>query len=58
VLLAAHTDRYLGSADLSYLLNKNVTLALHYLHNDYSSAKIVADNRSVNRVILEAVATF
>ncbi len=58
LLLDAYTDKYFVDSNISWLAGKYLTLDLAYKYIDYSSAKIVNDNKRINRLILEAKITF
>lgn len=57
-LLGGTTDKYYVDCGLSYSFGKELTAGLTYKYIDYSSARIVADNKQVNRVILEVKKVF
>lgn len=48
-----HTRRYQVDSGLSYLLAKQLSFSLSYIYVDYSSSGIVADNKRVNRAMIE-----
>ncbi|MBC7961372.1 MAG: TIGR03016 family PEP-CTERM system-associated outer membrane protein, partial [Steroidobacteraceae bacterium] len=52
------TDKYFVDCGLNYNFGKELTAGLTYKYIDYSSARIVADNKQVNRVMLEVKKTF
>lgn len=54
----SYTRRFQVDFGLSYLLGKQLTASLFYLYADYFSPKIAADNRFVNRAIIEIKKTF
>jgi uncharacterized protein (PEP-CTERM system associated) len=58
VLLDAITRKYALESNLSYSIANETTLGLTYHYIDYSSAKIVADNKKVNRVVVELKKVF
>lgn len=58
LLLDGTTDKYFVDCGLNYSFGKELTLGLSYKYFDYSSARIVADNKQVNRVILEVKKIF
>ena len=57
-LLGSYTRRFVLDSGLSYLLAKQLTLTFSYIYADYSSPEIAADNRHVNRVVVEIKKTF
>ncbi|MEI6206632.1 MAG: TIGR03016 family PEP-CTERM system-associated outer membrane protein [Desulfuromonadales bacterium] len=58
LLLNGTTDKYYVDCGLSYSFGKEWTAGLTYKYIDYSSATIAADNKQVNRVILEVKKVF
>lgn len=58
LLLNGTTDKYFVDCGLIYSFGKELTAGLSYKYIDYSSAKIAADNKQVNRVILEVKKVF
>lgn len=52
------TVRFQVDSGLSYLLARLLTASFSYVYVDYSSPDIVADNRHVNRVMVELKKTF
>jgi len=52
-LFRSHTRRFLVDSGLSYLLAKQLTVSLNYIYTDYYSPGIAADNRHVNRGMIE-----
>lgn len=57
-LLGSYTRRFLASTALSYLIADQLTLTLAYTYVDYYSPGIAADNRHVNRGIIELKKVF
>lgn len=58
LLLNGTTDRYFVNCGLNYHFGKELTAAFSYMFTDYSSAEIAADNKEVNRVMLEVRKVF
>lgn len=58
LLLNGTTDRYFVNCGLNYYFGKELTAAVSYRYINYSSAEIAADNREVNRVMLEVRKVF
>lgn len=58
LLLKGITDKYFVDCGLNYSFGKELSVGLSYKYIDYSSAVIVADNKQINRVILEVKKTF
>jgi len=58
LLLQGITDKYFVDCGLNYSFGKELSLGLSYKYIDYSSAIIVADNKQINRVILEVKKSF
>lgn len=52
-LLGSYTRRIQVDCGLNYLLGDQLTVSLLYLFVDYYSPEIIADNRHVNRAIIE-----
>lgn len=57
-LLGSYTRRFLVASGLSYLLAKELTLSFYYNYADYYSPGIAADNRHVNRAMVEIKKVF
>ncbi len=57
-LLGSYTRRFLASTSLSYLIADQLTLTLAYTYVDYYSPGIAADNRHINRGIIELKKVF
>lgn len=58
LLLDGTTDKYFVDCGLNYSFGKELTAGLSYKYIEYSSARIIADNKQVNRVILEVKKVF
>lgn len=58
LLVNGNTDKYFVTCGLNYNFGKDLTAGLYYSYIDYSSEKIFADNKQVNRVILEVKKVF
>lgn len=58
LLLNGTTDKYFMDCGLNYSFGKELTAGLSYKYIDYSSAKIAADNKQINRVILDVKKVF
>lgn len=58
LLLGGTTDRYFVDCGLNYSFGKELTAGLSYKYIEYSSARIAADNKQVNRVLLEVKKVF
>ena len=58
LLLGGITDRYFVDCGLSYFFGKELTAGVSYKYIEYSSARIAADNKQVNRVLLEVKKVF
>lgn len=56
--LGSYTRRLQFDFGLSLFLGKQLTASLFYLYADYFSPKIAADNRYVNRAVIELKKTF
>ena len=56
--LSSYTRRFLVTSGLSYLVADQLTLSLFYNYADYSSPGIAADNRHVNRAMIEIKKVF
>lgn len=54
----SYTRRFLVDSGVSYLLANQLTLSFTYIYSVYNSPDIVADNRHVNRAIIEIKKTF
>lgn len=57
-LLSSHTRRYIVDSSLSYMLADQLFLSFFYIYTDYYSPGIVADNRHINRGMIEIKKTF
>jgi hypothetical protein len=58
LLINGTTDRYFVDCGLNYSFGKELTAGLSYKYIEYSSARIAADNKQVNRVMLEVKKVF
>jgi hypothetical protein len=56
--LAAYTRKYFMDSNLTYVIGKDFTIGITYRFIDYTSPKILTDNKQVNLVILEAKKIF
>ncbi len=57
-LVSSHTRRYQVDSGLSYLLARQLTASLSYIYVDYYSPGIAADNKHVNRAMVEIKKVF
>lgn len=57
-LFGSYTWRILVDSGLNYLLAERLTISLSYIYVDYYSPGILADNRHVNRGMIEIKKTF
>ena len=58
LLLDGTTDKYFVNCGLNYSFGKELTAGLSYKYIEYTSARIAADNKQVNRVLLEVKKVF
>lgn len=58
LLLDGTTDKYFVNCGLNYSFGKELTAGVSYKYIEYSSATITADNKQVNRVLLEVKKVF
>lgn len=58
LLQGGYTRRSLVDSGLSYLLADQLTVSLSYIFVNYFSPSIVADNREINRAMIEIKKTF
>ncbi len=56
--LGSYTRRFLVTSGLSYLIARQLTVSLYYNYVDYYSPGIAADNRHVNRGMIEIKKVF
>lgn len=56
--LRSYTRRILIDSGLSYLLGRQLTASITFIYTDYSSPDILAENRHVNRVMVEIKKVF
>lgn len=56
--LASYTRRFLVTSGLSYRFTQHLTASVYYNYVDYYSPGIVADNRHVNRAMVELKMVF